>query len=215
MLCIPQPVATWLAGAASLVPLLLAVAASGCASSSAPRYGSITFHDPAPLTRPDASGKRRRLPPVTLTYTSPRPDEEADAESSDATETMTGVEAFSGRREEKSRELSEGLIVEGRKTRARNFRASFPVQLSPDEFASVWDALVEAGLLDLPLHAGDEPPKGTSYFLVEEDEDSRIFLRPGTSDPELIRAWSRLKQVMVTGSYSTLERSGSGGMGLR
>ncbi len=53
-----------------------------------------------------------------------------------------------------------------------------PKVLSPERFGALVAALSGAGLFDLPRFRGSQPPETTSYFSVELDGKTSVYVHP-------------------------------------
>jgi len=197
--------------------LLFGVIAAGCAgTSTANRYGTIAFHDPDPQ-RTGAAIFRSTASPVTIEFES-RPESERDPEVRPLDERildltpddirnlqgldgggMPGVETRAGVRQYDGPPTDPGPLRTERRLRgARLFADSRPVPLTPQAFARLWDRLVQAGIEDLPEFRGRGLPEGVPFFVLDDLQSRRIYVRP--QDPELLEVWTRAKAVLLAGA---------------
>lgn len=174
--------------------LAASLLAGGCVGS-APRYGSITFEDPAPAKGDIA---RRNVAPVRIAYVSRREPEE---QSVPGVQTRTGTLGWELRKDDIDQDYRR------RKLQGPLFRGDKPVVLGPEDFQGLWLELEKAGLFTLPRHPGPEPPEERPYFLVEGPSGRRVFVRPEIPRRELtdaerdelqaaLRSWSESKLVV-------------------
>ena len=162
----------------------------GC-SGPPSRYGSITFHDPSPQLRSDEG----RALPITIAYESKKggPDEKT-------------TKLFGGKTDE---ELAQELLKqspEERQSRTRSKTTIVTKELTPEQFGTLWTALENVGLFDLPEYPSPQPPHRAAYFLFKDTERRWIFVLPTDKNPELlsseeihhVRAWRKAKHVIAS-----------------
>jgi hypothetical protein len=158
------------------------LAAAGCGSedkrpaSDAPdlREGIITYFDPSPRGRsPQQAAKRP--PPTTIVLTT-RNEEGETVETSDAVITVTGKVG-----ERSPRDLFRTAAAQKPPRRV----------ISPEDFQSLWKALVAVGLLDLPRHPDAVPPRDRAYIQVQSEGRTIILLRPLAASQEIRSAEER------------------------
>ena len=84
-----------------------------------------------------------------------------------------------------------------------------PKVLTTVQFSAVWQKLLDVGLLDLPLHPGDQPPRNAPSIQVNAEGRSWIFLRPlkgfraqrTEQERKLNSAWAQAK-VIISEAYT-------------
>ncbi len=161
-----------------------------------PRSGTIAFHDPKPTRGSFNRGQRPQ--PTIIRFTT-------DAIKGRRTDEPTGTAAGTIDEEGKKGQKTESDV---RKRILSQTEASSNHVVSPEGFASLWEALGSAGLFKLPRARGGIPPPGKPSIHLSAEGQTWVYLRPvdvtvdqlprdGEAIRELQLAWGRVKLVLV------------------